>query len=125
MIEIKKINDEKIAQKICEEQGLSWNPNNHVIATLSGEKWLNSAVFSYSGEEGIIHSIQGFDGDLAMLDGLCRAILNIMDINSVKCVYFTSENEELAKKVGFSEKNGQYYIELEGFFGCGCCKAST
>ena len=122
MIEIKKINDDRIAKMVCEEQGLAWSHDIHVIATMNGEKWLNSAVFSYSGEEGKIQSISGFDGDLDMLDGLCRAILNIMDINNVKHVYFTRNNAKLAQKIGFSMKNGQYYLELEGFFRCGCCK---
>ncbi len=124
MIEIKKINDKELAKRVCEELGLSWEPDYHVIATLSGEEWLNSAVFSYSDEQGCIHSIHGFEGDIAMLDGLCRAILNIMDINGVKYVYLTDKNKELAQKVGFYCKDGQYYMELEGFFDCGCCKST-
>lgn len=121
MIEIKKITEKSTAQKICLAQNIEWNPDFHVIATLEGENVLHCAVFNYNEEIGEIQAISGFDGDILMLDGLCRAILNIMDINGVKVVYLPSKYEDLAQKVGFSLENERYYLNLEGFFKCGCC----
>lgn len=120
MIEIRKVEDAILAEKVCQENGIEYNDDYHVIATLEGKNILQSAVFSYKNEQGSIHAISGFEGNIDLLDGLCRAILNIMDINGVKVVYLSSKYEKLASHVGFSKKNGQYRIELEGFFKCSC-----
>ena len=120
MIEIRKITDEQTAQKICVAHNIDWNPANHVIATIEQGEILHFAVFEYNGEMGKIHAISGFDGDILMLDGLCRAILNIMDINGVKYVCLPLEYNELAEKIGFKNQNDCYYLVLDGFFNCGC-----
>lgn len=120
MIEIRKITDEQTAKKICSAQNIDWKPNYHVIATIEREEVLHCAVFEYQGKNGQIHAISGFDDDLAMLDGLCRAILNIMDINGVKYVYLPHNYEKLAVKIGFERQNGRYFLLLDGFFKC-CC----
>ena len=121
MIEIRKVQDENTARAICAQNQLKWKPNYHVIATLEGQNVLVCAVFSYADEVGQIHGIAGFDGDLAMLDGLCRAILNIMDINGVKYVYLSKKYADLAQKIGFKKEDDRYFLPLEGFFKCGCC----
>ncbi len=120
MIEIKKVEDPALAKRICEENNIVYNPCYRIIATVEGETIHNSAVFSYENEEGTIHVIDGFGGDLDLLDGLCRAILNIMDINGVKEVYLPSKYEKLAKYVGFSQCEDRYKVQLEGFFCCSC-----
>lgn len=120
MIEIRKVTDINIAQKICAQNDLEWSDKYHVIATIEGKNLLNSAVFSYNGDSGDIHNIYGFDGDLEMLDGLCRAILNIMDINGVKEVYLSKKYNELAQKIGFEDAGDRFYLSLEGFFKCSC-----
>ncbi len=120
MIEIKKITDKDVAQKICATHNIDWCPEYHVIATIEQGEILHCAVFEYHDENGEIHAISGFDGDLLMLDGLCRAILNIMDINGVKYVYLPSKYDKLANKIGFTMQNDRYHLSLEGFFKC-CC----
>ncbi len=120
MIEIKKITDKDFAQKICIAHNIDWQPEFHVIATIEQGEVLHCAVFEYGGESGEIHAISGFDGDILMLDGLCRAILNIMDINGVKYVYLPPKYDKLAHKIGFTMQNGCYYLSLEGFFKCSC-----
>ncbi len=120
MIEIRKITDEQTAQKICSSQNIDWNPTYHVIATIEQEEILLCAVFEYHGENGEIHAISGFDGDISMLDGLCRAILNIMDINGVMYVYLPLKYDKLAKKIGFKVQNDHYHLVLDGFFKCSC-----
>jgi hypothetical protein len=79
-------------------------------------------VFSYEKDIGNIQVISGFNGELSLLDGLCRAILNIMDINGVKYVYLPLKYKKIAELVGFKEEDSKYSLELEGFFCCGCCK---
>lgn len=120
MIEIRKVEDPSIARKICEEKGVEYRENYHVIATIEGENILHSAVFSYEKEVGNIYSISGFDGDTLLLDGLCRAILNIMDIQGVKVVYLSEKYSKLASYVGFSKDGDEYKLNLEGFFNCSC-----
>ena len=121
MIEIRKVQDEDMARAICAQGKLEWKPEYHVIATVEGKNVLISAVFTYENEVGEILVIDGFDGDLAMLDGLCRAILNIMDINGVKDVYLPLKYTDLARKIGFQANEDRFYLPLEGFFKCGCC----
>ncbi len=122
MIEIKKVTDTKLAQKICLENGLKWVPEYHVIATLDRDEVLQCAIFSYKNKTGEIHAISGFDNNIDLLDGLCRAILNIMDINGVKDVYLSPKYIEIAEHIGFELIENQYHLALEGFFQCGCCK---
>ncbi len=124
MIEIKKVTDPKTLELICKKHSIVLSKEDHVIATIERGEVLQCAVFSYEGECGEIKVISGFDGDLNLLDGLCRAILNIMDINGVKEVYFTEDHAELAKKVGFKESDGVFSLRLEGFFKCGCCSSN-
>ncbi len=120
MIEIRKITDLQTAKKVCLEQNIAWDPAYHVIATIEQENILHCAVFEYGDEIGKIHAISGFDGDILMLDGLCRAILNIMDINAVKHIYLPLKYDKLADKIGFALQNDCYYLNLNGFFKC-CC----
>lgn len=120
LIEIKKITDKDVAQKICIAHSIDWQPEFHVIATIEQGAVLHCAVFEYRGECGEIHAISGFDGDILMLDGLCRAILNIMDINGVKYVYLPPKYDKLAHKIGFAMQDDRYYLSLEGFFKCSC-----
>ncbi len=122
MIEIKKVTDPAIAEKICEEAHITPNEKYHIIATVEQGNIVNSAVFQYDHDEGRILHISGFNGDILMLDGLCRAILNMMDIQGVKVVYLSSKYEKLAKYVGFHRNQDQFELQLEGFFQCGCCR---
>lgn len=122
MIEIKKVSDTEVARKICAVNGLEWRPDHHVIATIDHGEVLQCAVFSYEKETGEILVIEGFDGEIALLDGLCRAILNIMDINGVKDVYLSKKYGKIAEYVGFKPHENGYHLALEGFFKCGCCK---
>ena len=125
MIEIKKVTDINHAQAICREYNVVWQPDYHVIATMESDNVLQCAVFSYAKNRGEILVIAGFNDDINLLDGLCRAILNIMDINCVKEVYLSKKYDELAEKVGFKLQNDSFYLKLEGFFGCGCCHNRT
>lgn len=121
MIEIKKVVDPLRVKQICEANEIEFQENHHVIATIEREEVLNYAVFTYENEEGTIHAIGGFDGDINMLDGLCRAILNIMELNGVKQVYLPHKYGDLANHIGFKKENSVYVLQLEGFF---CCKCS-
>lgn len=122
MVEIKKIKDEEFKKSICLEYGVVFDEKKHIIATIENGKTINCAIFAYEDEVGEIYAIDGFTGDLAMLDGLCRAILNIMDINGVKVIYLSEKYGELAEKVGFKRENNRFSLQLEGFFKCCCHK---
>lgn len=121
MIEIKKVTNIALAKRICKENKVIWRPEYHVIATLDNGTVLQCAVFSYEESRGEIHAIAGFEDDIHFLDGLCRAILNIMDINGVKEVYLPLKYQKLAQHVGFKPQDSDFYLKLEGFFQCGCC----
>lgn len=120
MIEIKKINEQEIIKRICDRYSLEWKKEYHVIATIENGEVLHCAVFEYQNGVGFIHAIAGFDDDIEMLDGLCRAILNIMDINGVELVKMPLKYQKLAEKIGFSIEDDAYSIKLDGFFKC-CC----
>lgn len=125
MIEIRKVENPDIARKICVEAGTPWNEQTKVIANISGSEILQFAVFSYDGEMGHILALGGFEGGLTIQDGLCRAILNIMDLNGVKEVSLPIDFQKLAQKLGgFKEKNGEYHLKLAGFFCCNCKKGN-
>lgn len=118
MIEIRKVENQDRAIDLCREAGIEWHPAYHVIATFEGHKAVHYAIFSYEKEQGRIEAIGGFGGDLALLDGLCRAILNIMDLNGVKEVYLPLKYKELGRHVGFQQKEDGFVLSLSGFFKC-------
>lgn len=122
MIEIKKVTDLNLAKQICADNEVEWKPEYHIIATIENGNVLHCAVFSYDKDIGQILVISGFDGDIYLLDGLCRAILNIMDINNVKDVYLPRKYEKIAQKIGFDTEENRYHLKLEGFFKCSCNK---
>ena len=121
MIEIKKVTDPIVIAQIYETHQISKEEKDHVIATIENGEILHCAVFSYENETGKIKAISGFNEDLLLLAGLCRAILNILDINGVKEVYLPIRYEKLANFVGFKKTEEEYLLHLEGFFKCGCC----
>ena len=119
MIEIKKVTDAFVEERIASRYGVIKKENEHLIAAIDREEVLCYALFSYTGEQGRILSIGGFDGDLSLQDGLCRAIMNIMDIKGVKEVYLSSGMGRLANMIGFKPEDGGFKLNLDGFF---CCK---
>ncbi len=120
MIAIKKVEDLKQRNIIAETFSIELQAEDKLIATFDGDEILQCAVFCYENECGKIRLLEGFDGNLDYLDGLCRSILNIMDINGVKEIYLPLKYEKIAKKIGFSLKNDAFFLNLEGFFSCGC-----
>ena len=122
MIAIQTVKDTKKILEICKNSGVEWKPTYQVIATIEGEKVLQYAIFEYNGEEGIIHSIGGFEEDLNMLDGLCRAIMNIMEIRGVKQCSLPKKYSKLASFVGFKEEESLFTVDLTTFFKCCCHK---
>ncbi len=124
MIEIKRVTDPRMIEQIGCDYQVQIQEKDHVIATIEAGRVLHCAVFSYDENEGKIKAISGFGDDLDLLDGLCRAILNIMDINGVKVVYLSEKYEKLGRHVGFKPCEKGFVLELEGFFKCGCCHNS-
>ncbi len=120
MIEIRTVAEPALAKRLCRENGVTWRPEYRVIAAWEGERALHCAVFSYHNDTGEIYAIAGFDGDLSLLDGLCRAILNIMDINGVKTAFLSDQYPEIARQVGFKKIDGRFQLSLENFFCCSC-----
>ena len=121
MIEIRRVEDPCLQERLCKEAGIELRPEYHIIATREGEKILLSAIFQYKDEAGAILSIEGPDNDIMLLDGLCRAILNIMDINGVKEVSLPLKYGLLARNIGFTKGETAFSLQLEGFFDQPCC----
>lgn len=121
MIEIRQVRDPFLAKKICEDNGLKYQNDYHVIATIDNEKTVNHAVYSYAKGEGAILSISGFNDEIDLLEGLCRAVLNIMDLNGVINVFLPDKYRNLAEKIGFSSCENGYSLDLDGFFCSRCC----
>lgn len=122
MIAIQSVTDKDKILEICENCGVEWHSALRVIATVENNVVLQHAIFEFDGEQGSIHSIGGFEEDLGMLDGLCRAILNIMEIHGVKQCYLSKKYRKLALAVGFKEENESFTVDLTTFFRCCCHK---
>ncbi len=52
--------------------------------------------------------------------GICKAVLNSMDLDGIKKVYWEENNQELCKRLLFKKENEKYLLNLEGYFSSGC-----
>lgn len=52
--------------------------------------------------------------------GICKAVLNSMDLDGIKKVFWEENNPELCKKLLFKKENEKLILNLEGYFSSGC-----
>ena len=61
------------------------------------------------------------EDDLTLKLGIMKSLLNLADLRGIKTVYGDKEDlTSLYKMLKFKEIDGQYILELEGYFTCGC-----
>ncbi len=120
MIQILTVKNPLERTKLCQKAGLTDKEEYRIIAIHNDAGIISEgAIFKYRNELGEILWIDmGEDMDLA--DGLARAVLNIMEIRSVKKVTLPLNYQVLAQKLRFHLVEDHFEVNLEGYFCCSC-----
>lgn len=132
MIRSTPINDKKEQEQICETCNIKYEPDHLAYKIEIGGKLCGILTFKISGTNGIICEMATLPetGDNDALFITCRGALNFLDLHGIHDAYFasekvTAENEELIRKIGFTRnENGEWYMNLRGFFSADTCKNS-
>ena len=98
MLEIKPIENKSDQEKLCALCGVDYNKNALAYSAYEGETQLGICQFYLDGDYGYIY------------------VLNFIDLCGTHKALFCGEESRLTKAVGFSQKDGKLFMDLEGFF---------
>lgn len=118
MLEIKPIEIKSNQEKLCALCGVAYNKNALAYSAYEGETPLGICQFYLDDEYGYIYDLENVKGvdDFEALFIMGRAVLNFIDLCGTHKALFCGEESRLTKAVGFSQKDGKLFIDLEGFF---------
>ena len=114
---------EKTKQKeYCDELLIKYDPDEMCYAAFDGEDFRGIALFKIKGDRCVITRIKlpsGVDDHLAEYL-LGKAPLNFADLCGIKKAAYLDENKSLARELEFVEADGEYILNLEGYFESPC-----
>lgn len=122
MLEIKPIEDKSEQEEICRLCGVSYSPELFAYKAYDNGTLLAVSQFDIEGETAVIYDLKQVIGTKDDFEGMFimgRAVLNFLDLCSVKNAIFKAETEQkmkLAKLIGFKNENGVMKLSLEGLF---------
>ena len=127
MITVTPIQDKKEQERLCALCHIPYAPDLLAYYALNAKgEFAGICQFKTDSEGGHIYHLAAPDtaADLDPLFGMGRAALNFIDLCGVKNAFFDGEgaDDALLRRIGFApDKNGRYFVNLEGFFTKGCC----
>lgn len=121
MLKVLPIQSKEQQEDICRRCGVKYNPDALAYAATVDEKLAGVCQFRLSAEGGMIYDLAPAEGtnDFEAMFVMGRGTLNFIDLCGVHEAYFKGEVKDasLLRAVGFKEnENGEFYINLEGFF---------
>ena len=122
MLTVKPIQEKSEQKLLCALCGAPYREEYFMYGAKVDEKCVGVCQFIIRGNYGYISEFskaEGTDDGEAMFI-LGRATLNFLDIAGAHEVFFEGEPTPLVQAVGFKEKDGKYYINLNGFFNNPC-----
>ena len=127
MLIIKPVQEKTDQDKFCAECGVSYEPDALCYAAWVDEKLVGICQFKpMAGGAHIIDLVRakGTD-DLDALFIMGRQTMNIIDLHGVHECWFddtavAKTSADFAKSLGFIEKNGKLWVDLNGFFNSPC-----
>ncbi|MBP3579839.1 MAG: hypothetical protein J6K12_01185 [Clostridia bacterium] len=118
MLEIRPVYTSYEREEYTKMFGIIPQDGYHVIAAHNGGNFVGSAYVKADGETGYIYHMSLIDGYDDYIDRflLGKAALNFLDLQGVKNVEYTGDDEKLAKALGFKNIDGKTTLNLDGYF---------
>lgn len=92
-----------------------------IMAAKDGETYLGVGALELKGYKVYLNDLITTDDDLVLKLSILKSLLNLADLRGIKAVF--GDNPELSsyyKMARFKETDGEYSVELNGYFTCGC-----
>ena len=121
MLKVLPIQSKLQQEEICLRCGVSYNPDLLAYAAYDDTLLLGVCQFKLTEEGGILYDLAPAEGTDSF-EGLFimgRGTLNFIDLCGVSRAFYRGKiiNERLLLAVGFQKnENGEYAVNLEGFF---------
>ena len=121
MLKVLPIQSKLQQEEICLHCGVTYHPDLLAYAAYDDATLLGVCQFKLTDEGGILYDLSPAEGTDSF-EGLFimgRGTLNFIDLCGVRTAFYRGEvkNERLLLAVGFQKnENGEYAVNLEGFF---------
>ncbi len=123
MLEIRESKDKTRAQEFVKAQGSNYNLLEDIVMVCTdADEILGVSTLCLKGTKVYLDLLLTIEdmGDLAFKAGLARAVMNLADLRGIKEIYGSSpELFELYEMLRFKKEEGEYRLNLEGYFTAG------
>ena len=115
-----EINDKLTA--FLQEMAVNENLDGKIImAAKDGEEYLGAGALELRVDKVYLDFLVTKEEDLVLKLGIIKSLLNLADLRGIKRVYGSNpELESYYKMTRFQENSGEFALDLEGYFTCGC-----
>lgn len=119
MLIVKPVQDKKTQEEHCAACEAVYDADAMAYAAYVDEKLVGICQFTIKADGGHILDLCkaiGTDDDEAMFI-MGRQTMNFIDLHGVHCAWFDGKaDRNFILELGFSEKDGKYFVDLNGFF---------
>lgn len=123
MLTVLPIQSKETQKELCEKCDVTYNESSFAYRADDGD-FIGICQFSFKNDNGYIENlvyapnVSDWEAMIIML----RAAMSFMYRCGLKVIYLNNNtDEELIKKSGFlKDSNGQYYIDVQKFYGSHC-----
>ena len=124
MLKVLPIQSKAEQEDICKKCNVDFKPDALAYGATVNDVLMGVSQFKLTDKGGIVYDIAPAANtfDFEALFVLGRGTLNFIDLCGVHSAYFVGslpdeQTERLIKAVGFKKtENGEYFVDLEGFF---------
>ena len=115
-----EVNDKLTA--FLQEMAVNENLEGKIImAAKDAEEYLGAGALELRVDKVYLDFLVTKEDDLVLKLGIIKSLLNLADLRGIKRVYGSNpELESYYKMTRFQEENGEFSLDLEGYFTCGC-----
>lgn len=122
MLKITPVHTKEAQAEYCALTNTEFNADEMCYAAFDDDKFIGISLFRIIGQSCIIYTVkltEGTDDHLAVYL-LAKAPMNFADLCGIKTAVFKDSNTALAKELKFTETDGVYTLNLEGYFTTPC-----
>ncbi len=125
MLEIKPVQEKKEQERIALLCDIPYRPDDFMYVAYVDGEIVGASQFGYEEKKAFIHDLTHAVGknDEDALFIMGRQTVNFIDLSGTHEAYLRAEDDAMrarAKRIGFREKDGLWYMDLNGFFNSPC-----
>ena len=115
MVDIRKIDDLKIADKLAVNFKLKFGPEDFLLGAFLNDDVIGFIQYEVCADTLKIKFISCVSEDFALADGLIKTLLFKCDVSIIKVVTLPCEYEQTAKSLGFCLNDGVFELKLSEY----------